>query len=193
MDEVRRKEQFKRRIPNETSSSSSPVPYDEMQRWNSLNIPMPNSACGRPPISTPDTVQSSPYSAKGKNVQGVPSSFPKCYSPKNSESESRPSKHRRRMLDLQLPADEYIDTDEVTQVNEVNDSDYTSPSPDKNRKPVVGNGKLFMLQGDASKSELHVSKPRTLADLNEPVIMEEATSVASVEFIHPGGSNSDAQ
>lgn len=204
MDEVRRKEQFKRRIPYETSSSSSPIPsqmqYEDVQRWNGPNLPLSNSVCGRPLISAPDTVQSSPYSAKGKSIQAGPSSFPNCYSPKNSESESRPTKLRRRMLDLQLPADEYIDTDEVEQYNDVKDSDDTSLSSDKNRKLAAVNGRLFMdnpgkteCQGDGSRSDLHVSKPRALADLNEPLHVEEATSVSSVDFMRRGGSHCDVQ
>ncbi|XP_021757294.1 uncharacterized protein LOC110722325 [Chenopodium quinoa] len=204
MDEARRKEQFKRRIPYETSSSSSPVPsqmqYEDVQRWNGPNLPLSNEVCGRPPISAPDTVQSSPLSAKGKSIQASPSSLPNCYSPKNSESESRPTKLRRRMLDLQLPADEYIDTDEVDQFNGVKVSDNTSPSPDKNRKFAVGNGKRLMdypakteYQGDTSRSNLHVSKPRALADLNEPLLMEEATSVSSIDFLRRGGSHIDVQ
>ncbi|XP_021839309.1 uncharacterized protein [Spinacia oleracea] len=186
MDEVRRKEQTKQRIPYETSSSSSPVPsqmqYEDVQRWNGQNLPLSNSACGRPPISAPE---SSPYSAKGKSIQASTSSFPNCYSPKNSESESRPTKLRRRMFDLQLPADEYDDTDEVEQFTDVKVSNnMMSPSPDKNRKFTGGNGKLFMeFQGDTSRSDLHVSKPRALADLNEPLNVEEATSV---DFLRRG-------
>ncbi|KAL2906671.1 Uncharacterized protein RDABS01_005381 [Bienertia sinuspersici] len=204
MDEARRKEQFKRRIPHETSSSSSPVPsqmqYEDVQKWNGKNLPLSNSAFGRPVMSVPDTVQSSPYSGKGKSIQAGPSSFPNCYSPRNSESESRPAKLRRRMLDLQLPADEYIDTDEVDQFNDVKDSDHMSSSPDKNRKFALGNGKLFPdyprkseCQVDASRSDVHVSKPRALADLNEPFHVEEATSVSSVDFLRRGGNNSDTQ
>lgn len=204
MDEFRRKEQIKRRIPYETSSSSSPVPsqlqYEDVQRWNGPTFPLSNSVCGRPLISVPDAVHSSPYSAKGKSIQAGPSTLPNCYSPKNSESESRPTKLRRRMLDLQLPADEYIDTDEVEQSNDVKDSDNISPSPDKNRKFATGNGKLSMVypgktecQGDASRSDLHVSKSRALADLNEPLHVEEATSVSSVDFLHCGGSRRDVQ
>lgn len=199
MDEVRRKEQYKRRIPCETSSSSSPVPsqmkYEDVQRWNGPNLPLTNSVYGTPPILVPETVQSSPNSAKGKSIQVGPSSFPNCYSPKNSESESRPTKLRRRMLDLQLPADEYIDTDEMVQLNDVKDSYYTSSSPDKKRTSVVGNGKLFLVQGDdASRSDLHGSRPKPLADLNEPLLVEEATSVTSVDFLrHYGGSQCDSQ
>lgn len=196
MDEVIREEQFKQRIPNETCSSSSHVPSqmqrEDMQRWKCPNLPVSNSACGTPPLSILDTVQSSPCSAKGKSIQTGPSSFPNCYSPKNLESESRPTKHRRRMLDLDLPADEYIDTDEVVQVNDVKDSDYMSISTDKNGNFAYGNRKLFMVQGDSSKSDLHDNQPRALADLNDPVNVEEETSV-SVDFLHRGGSRHDAQ
>lgn len=204
MDEARRKEQYKRRTPYETSSSSSPVPsqlqYEDVQRWNGQNLPLSNSVCARPPISVPDTVQSSPYSDKGKSIQAGPSSFPNCYSPKNSESESRPTKLRRRMLDLTLPADEYIDTDEVEQINDAKVLNNASPSPDKNRKFAVSNGKLFPdypgkmeCQGNASRSDLHVNRPRALADLNEPLLVEEATSVSSVDFLRRGGNHFDAQ
>ncbi|KAJ8445505.1 hypothetical protein Cgig2_031318 [Carnegiea gigantea] len=182
MDEVRRKEPFLRQVPYEASSSSSPVPsqmqYEDLQTWNGANPSLASSICGRPPYSGADTTaHSSPYSAKGKNIQAGPSPFQNCYSPRNSEvSESRPTKFRRRMLDLQLPADEYIDTDEVEQYGDTKVSDNTIPSQNKNRP----------LGSDLGKSKV-------LADLNEPLHVEETTVVSSVDLLGEAGSRRDIQ
>ncbi|KAH9626158.1 hypothetical protein KSS87_017682, partial [Heliosperma pusillum] len=124
MDEVRRKDQFTCGMPSEASSSSSPVPshlqFGDAQRWNGSSHPLSSPCSGRPIIAGPDTVQSSPNSVKGKSILADPSPSPSpfhsCYSPMTSEaSEARPTKFRKRILDLQLPADEYIDTDDVEQ------------------------------------------------------------------------------
>lgn len=199
MDEIRRKEQFKRRIPYEASSSSSPVPSqlqcEDVQRWNGPRLPLANSLCCRPPISGPDTIQSSPHSTKGKSIRAGPSPSPfrNCYSPNNSEvSESRPTKSRRRMLDLQLPADEYIDPDEVEQFDDAKVSDNIRRSPDKNGNfASENNGKLFL--NYPGRFDSHASKPKALADLNEPLHVEEITAVSSVDFLGCGVSHGDVQ
>ncbi|KAK9707197.1 hypothetical protein RND81_07G179100 [Saponaria officinalis] len=203
MDEVKRKEQYKRRIPYETSSSSSPLPAqmqsDDAQRWNGSNFALASPVSGRPLISGPDTVQSSPNSGKGKGVQTVPSPYQNCYSPRNSEvSESRPSKLRKPTLDLRLPADEYIDTDEVEQCGRTKDFEIISLSPDKNRKHVSGNGKMVLgypgkteYQGNGPNSDLHFSKPKALADLNEPLHVEETTTFSSSGFLGRASNHSD--
>ena len=180
MDEVRRKEPFSQQVPYEASSSSSPVPsqmqYEDLQILNGASPPLASSICGRPPISGPDTpIHSSTFSTKGKNIQTGPSPFRNCYSPRNSEvSESRPTKFRRKMLDLQLPADEYIDTDEVEQYGDIKLSYNTIPSQNRNRR----------LGSDLGKSKV-------LADLNEPLHVEETAVVPSVNLLGRAGGQRD--
>ncbi|KAH9626166.1 hypothetical protein KSS87_017690 [Heliosperma pusillum] len=162
MDEVRRKDPLTWGMQNEASSSSSPLPshlqFDGAQRWHGSSYP-PGSPCsGRPLISGPDIAKSSPNSTKGKSILAGPSPFPNCYSPKTSEaSELRPTKLRKRILDLQLPADEYIDTDEVEQF------------------------------GCSS-----INKRKALADLNEPLHIEETATFSAFGILGHSGSHSDA-
>ncbi|XP_074309671.1 uncharacterized protein LOC141644119 [Silene latifolia] len=167
MDEVRRKDQLTWGMQSEASSSCSPVPshlqFDDTQRWNGFSYPLPSPCSGRPLISGPDTVQSSPSSVKGKSILAGPSPSPfhNCYSPKTSEaSEARPTKFRKRILDLQLPADEYIDTDEVDQFG--------------------------------CAKNLPISTRKALADLNEPLHVEETTAYSSFGILGHSGRNSDA-
>ncbi|KAL8150146.1 hypothetical protein V2J09_019954 [Rumex salicifolius] len=104
MGEIRKKEEFNKpkTTPYEASSSSQTTPED-VQRRASSSFLFSNSVFVGPPVSGPEFIGSS--AGKGKNVQ----------SPRNSVvSESRPTKVRR-MIDLQLPADEYVDVDEVDQ------------------------------------------------------------------------------
>lgn len=201
MDEVRRKEQYEQHIPYETSSSSSPVPslmrYEDVQRWNGSKLPVANSVCGRP-TSGPETVQSSPQSVKGKSIQASPASFQNGCSPKNSDvSDSRPTKLRRRMLDLQLPADEYIDTDEIEQFGVAKVSHNGGLSPDKNGKAAPENAKLFpnrALKAEcSSRVDSHVNKSKALADLNEPLLVEEATVDSSANSLSRTGCCNDVK
>ncbi|XP_074309667.1 uncharacterized protein LOC141644117 [Silene latifolia] len=166
MDEVRRSEPFKHGIQYEASSSSSPLTsqrqLDGAQRWNGSSFPLTSPCSGRPLISGLETVQSSPNSVKGKSILAGPSPSPfhNCYSPKTSEaSEARPTKSRKRILDLQLPADKYIDTDEVDQFG--------------------------------SAKDLHISKRKALADLNEPLRVEETSTFSSFGMLGHAGSHSD--
>ncbi|KAH9626159.1 hypothetical protein KSS87_017683, partial [Heliosperma pusillum] len=164
MDQVRRNEPFKHGIPYEASSSSSTLPSQRQlngaQRWNDSSFPLASPCSGRPLIAGPDTVQPSPNSVKGKSIPTGPSPFHNCYSPKTSEaSEATPTKFRKRKLDLQLPADEYIDINAVDQFG--------------------------------SAKDLHISKRKTLADLNEPVHVEETTAFSSFGILGHGGNASD--
>ncbi|XP_074274671.1 uncharacterized protein LOC141598794 [Silene latifolia] len=172
MDEVRRKETLKRRIPYEESSSSSPLPLhlqsEDAQRCNGSSFPSTSLISGRPLLLGPDNYQSSPISAKGKSIQAGPSAFRSFHNPKNSEvSESQPTKLRKGIFDLELPADEYIDTDEVEQFGRAKDFVNLSLSPDESRKPT------------------------SLGDLNEPLNAEEFAAFSSADFLRRNGSHTD--
>ncbi|GAB4840086.1 hypothetical protein Ancab_020797 [Ancistrocladus abbreviatus] len=195
MDEFRRKEHFEQRIPYETSSSSSPlpsqIPSEDAIKWNSSSFPLVNSVSGRPPVSNSDIIQSSPNTVKGKSTQASPIPFQNCSSPKGSEaSEFRPTKFRRKMLDLQLPAIEYIDMEEVEQCGGATVSDISNcPDGNHNFGPQSG-VELFLshcgkieCHGDASRSDSGLKKSHTLADLNEPLQVEEVAAFPSADFL----------
>ncbi|KAL8142325.1 hypothetical protein V2J09_015357 [Rumex salicifolius] len=120
MDEMRKQEHCNHRTNFETSSSSSPFPSQrtrvEAHRRNSSSFLFKNGVCGAPPVIDLKNVRlSADGSQKGKSAQCGPMQSQNYASPRNSEaSESRPSKVRK-MIDLQLPADENTDTDEVEQ------------------------------------------------------------------------------
>lgn len=95
--------------------------------------------------------------------------------------EVRPVKVRRRMIDLQLPADEYLDTD----------GENTSFSPYEQSKAGKEVGeKLFLERGNASHrngssgSSLVMKNPIGLTDLNEPVQCQESVPVPSSRDIY---------
>ncbi|ESQ28313.1 hypothetical protein EUTSA_v10018101mg [Eutrema salsugineum] len=85
--------------------------------------------------------------------------------------EVRPVKVRRKMIDLQLPADEYLDTD----------CENTSCPPYEQSKAGNDVGeKLFLERGKASSgSSLVMKNSNGLTDLNEPVQCQQSVPVPS--------------
>ncbi|CAE5963549.1 unnamed protein product [Arabidopsis arenosa] len=86
--------------------------------------------------------------------------------------EVRPVKLRRTMIDLQLPADEYLDTES---------ENMTCPPYEQSKQ--VGDEKLFFERGSASShrndSSLVRKKPNGFTDLNEPVHCQESVPLSS--------------
>ncbi|KAG7589499.1 hypothetical protein ISN44_As07g017690 [Arabidopsis suecica] len=86
--------------------------------------------------------------------------------------EVRPVKLRRTMIDLQLPADEYLDTE---------GENMTCPPYEQSKE--VGEEKFFFERGSASShrndSSLVMKKPNGFTDLNEPVHCQESVPVSS--------------
>lgn len=109
MDEIRRKE-----------LSSSPITSrsflaEDARKWQS---PGYLSNCGRPSVSGSEEASCSPMKPlRGHNSQQAsplkPQTQDGCTSKGPGWLESEPSKVRRRMFDLSLPADRYIDPDEL--------------------------------------------------------------------------------
>ncbi|XAR65242.1 hypothetical protein NMG60_11009291 [Bertholletia excelsa] len=187
MDEVRRKKLHKHQISMETSSSSSPVvsqmPSEEAQKWHKPSFPLVKSFSARPSVSGAEIINSPLSCTEGNSAQAGRIPFQNGCSLKDSEvSESRPSKVRRKLFDLHLPADEYIDTEEGEQSLDNKASDCSSYLPSRNHKSAPGS---------SSKVEPDVGFPRSvsclnssvgLADLNEPVQLAELTTT-SVDFM----------
>ncbi|KAG8383057.1 hypothetical protein BUALT_Bualt05G0145100 [Buddleja alternifolia] len=140
MEDVKRKEHHKHRTSLEPSSSSSlqgsQVPSEDARKWHMAGFPLLNSS----------------YSKTGVEIVNSPMSCTKTYNntqrgqfPFNSGStsknfeESRPSKVRKKLFDLQLPADEYLDTEDeeklrgnirLTDLNEpIQVEEVIAPSP----------------------------------------------------------------
>ncbi|XWS64209.1 hypothetical protein CRYUN_Cryun06bG0166800 [Craigia yunnanensis] len=196
MDGIKKKELQKNWIPIEPSLSSSPLAWqnttEEAHKWHIPSFPMANSVCGRPSISGVEDSHSPLTSIKGSSIQVGPFLSQNGGNSKDVEVlECRPTKVRRKMFDLQLPADEYIDNEKAEQFRDDTASAMSSYLPNGNGKigPESG-GKLFHgdvgktgCQGDASRSDSCLRGKNSLADLNEPVEIEETNGSAYLHFL----------
>ncbi|GMH27586.1 hypothetical protein Nepgr_029429 [Nepenthes gracilis] len=191
MDEFRRKEQFKQRIHYEESSSSvllpSQMPSENAPKWNLINC-----ISSRPTFLNSDVIQTSENTIRGKSIQTGPISFQNCLSPKDSEaSEFRPTKFIKKMLNLQLPVDEYIDTEEKHHCKGAIVSDTSNDVLYRNHKFAPESGaKLFLtysekakFHGEALRSDSGFRRSNTMVDLNKPIQLKEATEYPSVDFL----------
>uniref|UniRef100_F6HEZ1 Uncharacterized protein n=1 Tax=Vitis vinifera TaxID=29760 RepID=F6HEZ1_VITVI len=174
MDEIKRKELHKQRVPVETSLSSSPLssqmPSEEARKWHIPGFPLINSVCASPSVSGTENSHHPLSFIKGNSSPAGPVQFQNGGCSKDCEVlESRPTKLRRKMFNLQLPADEYIDTEEGEQFG--------------NNKLFLGSDRKTCRQEDVSKSNFCLRSTNALADLNEPVQAEEAKDPASVDFL----------
>jgi hypothetical protein len=171
MEEVKRKDFPKYHISIDTSSSSNLIPsqkpYEDGNKWQ---IPLANSPSARPSIFGVD-ISNSPLSCSKGNVS------------KDCEVvECRPSKVRKKLFDLELPANENVESEEDNQASE------SSNFPPKENGFVPKNGvKIFLDDGgkkDCNRniaSGQHSMRPNGLADLNEPVHIHES----NVDFLCP--------
>ncbi|PHT33710.1 hypothetical protein CQW23_25510 [Capsicum baccatum] len=197
MDELRRKEMHKLRSSMEPSCSSShlgsQVPSEDVRKWHIQNFPLENSSYTRPSASGTEIINSPFGSSKRDGVQLGQGQMQNGYSSKASDIlEARPSKVRKKLFDLHLPADDYLDTEEVGQLRDNEGS--LNPSYPANGNYVVtqeSGSKLFLGGGggdakggsrkDASTSNLCLRSSIGLADLNEPAQLDEATD--PVDFL----------
>ncbi|KAF8049563.1 hypothetical protein N665_2182s0011, partial [Sinapis alba] len=105
----------------------------------------------------------------GKSVCGEGSSSQACKVPmangvsSKDEEEVRPVKVRRRMIDLQLPADEYLD--------DADGENATCPQEAGEKILLERGGNASYLNG----SSLVMKTPNGLTDLNEPVQCQESS------------------
>ncbi|KAJ4825324.1 hypothetical protein Tsubulata_043499 [Turnera subulata] len=191
MDEIKRKELHKNRMAVETSLSSSPlasqITSEEARKWHIPGFPMPNSVCARPSTSGVEESHSPLSSMKGNSAQASPLPSQNGGPTKSVDMlESRPTKVRRKMFDLQLPADEYIDTEESDHFKDANASGISSflsnrdPkfAPESGTNLFLVNGEKNNCQGDASRSESCVRSTTNMADLNKPIEIEETNTSA---------------
>ncbi|XP_057509347.1 uncharacterized protein LOC130791981 isoform X2 [Actinidia eriantha] len=183
MDEIGRKEPHEHRILMETSSSSRPLvsrmPSNDAWKWHKTTFPLVNSEMISSPLSC----------TKGKQAGRIP--FQSGCSSKDCEIlEFRPPKARKKLFDLQLPADQYIDTEEGEQSRDNKTPDIAKYPPKRNDK-ITSESSLKLnfggvtkidCDGDASRFDSCLKDSIGLADLNEPIQVEEAAIPGSVDF-----------
>lgn len=187
-DEIKRKGLHIGRIAPDTESS--PLPFrltsEDAQKWHFSSLPGASSCYG-PSIS--DTKGIPLNSPEGNSTQG--SSFVRQHGSAlklKEVLECRPSKVRRKMFDLQLPADQYIDDEELEQIENENGS-LSSDIPCQGSRIVAGSSVSLSHGGyagnytDSARSDLHINS-RNVADLNEPIQIEDMD--ASASFAHAG-------
>ncbi|XP_059655759.1 uncharacterized protein LOC132302810 isoform X2 [Cornus florida] len=204
MDEIKKREAHKQWISIDTSSSSTPLPSqmpsEEVQKWHITSFPLASSVSARQSVSGAEIINSPVSCTKGDGMQTGPSPSQNGCSSKDCEVlESRPSKVRKKLFNLQLPADEYIDTEEGEQSLDNKTSYILSYSPNTNHNVAHESGvKLFLgaevkndCQVDASRSGSCLRRSIGLADLNEPLQLEEASVPASVDFLGRAASHGE--
>ncbi|XP_057486268.1 uncharacterized protein LOC130772456 isoform X2 [Actinidia eriantha] len=186
MDEIGRKEPHDHRILMETSSSSSPLvshmPSNDAWKWHKTNFPLVNSEMITSPLSC--------TKGNGSKVGRIPSQSG-CSSKDCEILEFRPSKARKKLFDLQLPADQYIDTEEGEQSLDVKIPDIEKYPPKINDKITsessvklnFGGVTKIDCDGDALRFGSCLRNSVGFADLNEPIQVEEAALPGSVGFI----------
>ncbi|CAM8882185.1 unnamed protein product [Rhodiola kirilowii] len=169
MDEMKRSELFNHHKP----LSLNPLVY---QRQDSGNLharvfPSSNSACTSPSVLGAE--HSFP------NLSHLKRKTPKTdlLSAKDDDDsndceiiECRPGKVRRKMFDLQLSADEYIDPDELDQSSVVNARTHSFhvPSSCHNGLPFFGEKSTIASKGTGCPRSSH-----GMEDLNEPIEFED--------------------
>ncbi|KAK6133645.1 hypothetical protein DH2020_032555 [Rehmannia glutinosa] len=167
MQDVKRKELHKNRASMEPASSSSLQGSEEARKWHMAGFPLLNSSYARKSISGVEIINSPMSCVKANTTQ----SFQNGPTSKDSEG-PRPLKVRKKLFDLQLPADEYIDFQEGHNLQEYKESDPNS-GPENSMKLLHG--------ASASVSRLRGSIG--LADLNEPIQVEDEMAPSSVDFL----------
>lgn len=197
MNEIKSKDLLKHLISTGSSQSSlfsSHITSDDAKKtWHISDSPMVDSICGRPSMSCFDIIQS-PYSlVKGKimAVNGVHTQ--NGVKLKDSEIlESHGKKLHKRLIDLELPADDYISNEEeqleekVSELSRVESYSHNrnfKVTCDSNLKLYVAGGMISDCNGEVSRSHLYSRETHGFTDLNEPIQVEEASTSASIDII----------
>ncbi|KAM7484402.1 hypothetical protein LguiA_000411 [Lonicera macranthoides] len=184
MEEFKKKDRSKHQISTEPSSSSSRlpshIPNEDARKWHIPSFPLSNPGCSRPSILGADIINSPLSCTNGNSLQAGRVPLQNGSVSKDCEVlDSRPSKVRKKLFDLQLPAEEYIDTEEGEQIQDNNVNHRITT--EKNTKLFLA-GKIDC-PGDTSESDSHLRSSVRLADLNEPIQIETGTTAPSVDFL----------
>ncbi|XP_009798047.1 uncharacterized protein [Nicotiana sylvestris] len=196
MHEIKREELHKLRTSVDPSSSSSllgsQIPSEDTRKWHITSFPSPNYGCARPSKSVTKVVNSPLGFPKGNGGQFDQCQMQNGCSSNICEVSERPSKVRKKLFNLELPADEYTDADNSKQLQA--DGGSFNPSYRVNgnyRVAQESSTRLFFGAAAAAKSNCRKSTLMSntclrssieLADLNEPAQLEEGTP-SPVDFL----------
>ncbi|XP_022983979.1 uncharacterized protein LOC111482435 [Cucurbita maxima] len=204
MNDIKRSE-HRHPMPVDISFSSSPLASqstpDGARKWHLPSFPHAISSSGGPYAPSVEDVKSSLSSLKKNNRNDGLLLSQNGTSSKDCEVlESKPSKVRRKTFDLQLPADEYIDSEEGEVFHDEKVSPMLGFHSNGNKKfeiqsCVTANpsGKSDV-KGAALRSDSCLWNRYGLADLNEPIQVEEANGSNFFDLPSArGSSNWEAQ
>ncbi|OVA11933.1 Protein of unknown function DUF863 [Macleaya cordata] len=200
MDEVKRKERGKYLLPVEASQSSpfsSHMQSEDAQKtWHIPSLPSADSAGSRASASGTDNMQPILEFIKVSGMQASPVPMQNGGSLKDSELLESKSKPPRRMFDLQLPADEYIDSEEGEPIQKGKVSEVSAVAsyplkrncglpPESDVNLSLGSSAKPSSRGDTSNSASCLRNLHNLADLNEPIQVEDIAASVPVNFLSP--------
>ncbi|XP_028084464.1 uncharacterized protein LOC114285612 isoform X1 [Camellia sinensis] len=183
MDEIKRRELSTHNNRLQTSHSSSflfKISSEAAQRtWQTASLPWVNPAANRLPVLSSENFLSTSSFPVRRNVQAGPNTAQTEHSLKDCKLlQSNCEKPRKKMLDLELPAEEYIDSEEENEFGEGKVSEVPAVPfyPPKRMIEVSEKShlKLFHCGDQGGFSSLDSLSRRTndLADLNEPIRLE---------------------
>lgn len=196
MDEIRSKELHGHHMRVETSQSNLFL-YQNSSEYSQKMLPVPSFPGVDPSCSRPSTSGARNFHPP-LSMQGGGSDFGQTEgSCKDSELlASKCKKFQNKILDLQLPATEYVDSEEeLFEEEKVSDVLEVSSYPPKKVPEVMPKtdvnlfdhcGRLSSVgQGDGPTPNSFSKRSTCLVDLNEPFQFQEATSSSSVDFPGP--------
>ncbi|KAI5340919.1 hypothetical protein L3X38_020193 [Prunus dulcis] len=186
MNEIKSKELLKHQKVAGTSlstfsSSGFPNEADRNSRHNS-NLPFVDSSFGRPCTSSTGISQS-PCNSIGKTLQTSGGPSESRVRMKDHESlDSRGKKPRRRLFNLELPADEYISDGEEPEGVFMGSGTENYPPNRKNEVTQARDDILSNHIGETSgyNNGLHIERSSGLTDLNEPIQIDKVSASTSV-------------
>ncbi|KAG1347854.1 hypothetical protein COCNU_06G016830 [Cocos nucifera] len=116
MDDCQKKGMYRYSIPSNTSQSnsfSSQMPCEGTTKiWKMSHLPVVKTSYDKAPFATTKDMRSSLNFLNEGSVQSGPISLENGVSLRDGEFNSKLQKSTRRMFDLQLPADVYIDSED---------------------------------------------------------------------------------
>lgn len=170
MDEIKRRELSKRHFQLQTSLSHpflSQIPSESTQKMTSHNapsFPWVNSAYSRLSVINTENFQV-PLSFVGKSMQASSDYSLTKSGVKDSEFlVPKSKKFGKRMFDLELPAEQYIDSEEGEGIDDEKGSEVLEVPC----YPLRKNSEIL------PQSDSFFMKTNNLVDLNEPILPEEA-------------------
>ncbi|XP_026659375.2 uncharacterized protein LOC103704441 isoform X1 [Phoenix dactylifera] len=188
MDEHQKDGLYRNSVPSVTSQSnsfSSQMPCEGTKKiWQMSHLPVANTSYDRAPFASTDGIRSSLSFLKESNLQSGPISIKNGVSIKDGELlDSKLQKFPRRMLNLQLPADVYIDGEDSERSGKKSFADSSSrvtvppgrtfgSDPENDLKLTLGTSEGLNCKKDNMVPDSWTQNSlsaHSLADLHKPI------------------------